>query len=59
VKHRTDRERKITSDHHHDWATLSGVQIVARTYDDVTAFRVGAALEAELGWWANPGWRPA
>ncbi len=37
----------------------TGVQIVARTYDDVTAFRVGAALEAELGWWANPGWRPA
>jgi aspartyl-tRNA(Asn)/glutamyl-tRNA(Gln) amidotransferase subunit A len=37
----------------------TGVQIVARTYDDVTAFRVGAALEAELGWWGDPAWRPA
>lgn len=36
----------------------TGVQIVANTYDDVTAFRVGAAVEAELGWWADPAWRP-
>jgi aspartyl-tRNA(Asn)/glutamyl-tRNA(Gln) amidotransferase subunit A len=37
----------------------TGVQIVAPTYDDLTAFRVGAALEAELGWWNDPSWRPA
>ena len=36
----------------------TGVQIVAPTYDDVTAFRVGAALEAQLGWWNDPAWRP-
>lgn len=35
-----------------------GVQIVAPTYDDVTAFRVGAAAERELRWWADPLWRP-
>lgn len=35
-----------------------GVQIVAPTYDDVTAFRVGAAAERELRWWADPSWRP-
>lgn len=35
-----------------------GVQIVAPTYDDVTAFRVGAAAERELRWWADPAWRP-
>ena len=28
----------------------TGVQIVGRTYDDVTAFRVGAALERERPW---------
>jgi Asp-tRNA(Asn)/Glu-tRNA(Gln) amidotransferase A subunit family amidase len=28
----------------------TGVQIVARTYDDVTAFRIGAALERERPW---------
>ncbi len=37
----------------------TGVQIVAPTYDDVTAFRIGAALERELGWWSDPAWRPA
>ena len=37
----------------------AGVQIVAPTYDDHTAFRVGAALESELGWWNDPTWRPA
>jgi Asp-tRNA(Asn)/Glu-tRNA(Gln) amidotransferase A subunit family amidase len=29
----------------------TGIQIVARTYDDVTAFRVGAALERIQPWW--------
>jgi len=29
----------------------TGIQIVARTYDDVTAFRVGAALEQIRPWW--------
>jgi aspartyl-tRNA(Asn)/glutamyl-tRNA(Gln) amidotransferase subunit A len=37
----------------------TGVQIVAPTYDDVTAFRVGAAAERELGWWSDPTWRPS
>lgn len=36
----------------------TGVQVVARTYDDVTAFQVGAAAERELGLWADPAWRP-
>jgi len=36
-----------------------GMSIVARTYDDVTAFRVAAAHEAQLGWWADGGPRPA
>jgi aspartyl-tRNA(Asn)/glutamyl-tRNA(Gln) amidotransferase subunit A len=36
----------------------TGVQVVARTYDDVTAFQVGAAAERELGLWADPTWRP-
>lgn len=36
----------------------TGVQIVAPTYDDATAFRVGAALERELGWWHDPSWHP-
>jgi Asp-tRNA(Asn)/Glu-tRNA(Gln) amidotransferase A subunit family amidase len=37
----------------------TGVQVVARPYDDVTAFHVGAAAERELGLWHNPVWRPA
>jgi Asp-tRNA(Asn)/Glu-tRNA(Gln) amidotransferase A subunit family amidase len=37
----------------------TGVQVVARPYDDVTAFHVGAAAERELGLWADPTWRPA
>lgn len=37
----------------------TGVQVVARPYDDVTAFQVGAAAERELGLWADPTWRPA
>ncbi len=36
----------------------TGVQIVAPTYDDVTAFRIGAAAERQLGWWRDPAWRP-
>jgi Asp-tRNA(Asn)/Glu-tRNA(Gln) amidotransferase A subunit family amidase len=28
----------------------TGIQIVGRTYDDVTAFRIGAALERERPW---------
>jgi aspartyl-tRNA(Asn)/glutamyl-tRNA(Gln) amidotransferase subunit A len=36
----------------------TGVQIVARPYDDVTAFHLGAAAERELRWWADPAWRP-
>jgi aspartyl-tRNA(Asn)/glutamyl-tRNA(Gln) amidotransferase subunit A len=33
--------------------------VVARPYDDVTAFHVGAAAERELGIWNDPTWRPA
>ncbi|MEV6346461.1 amidase [Actinoplanes sp. NPDC051851] len=36
----------------------TGVQVVARPYDDVTAFHVGAAAERELGLWNDPAWRP-
>jgi len=36
----------------------TGVQVVARTYDDVTTFQVGAAAERELGLWSDPTWRP-
>jgi aspartyl-tRNA(Asn)/glutamyl-tRNA(Gln) amidotransferase subunit A len=34
----------------------TGVQIVARTYDDVTAFRVGAALERVRPWTGLAPW---
>lgn len=37
----------------------TGVQVVARPYDDVTAFHVGAAAERGLGLWHDPSWRPA
>ncbi len=37
----------------------TGVQVVARTFDDVTAFHVGAAAERELGLWSDPSWRPS
>lgn len=37
----------------------TGVQIVGRTYDDATVFRVGAALEQELALWTDPAWWPA
>jgi len=36
----------------------TGVQIVGRTYDDAAVFRVGAALEQELGLWTDPAWWP-
>ena len=36
----------------------TGVQLVGRTYDDVTVFRAGAALESALGLWSDPTWRP-
>jgi aspartyl-tRNA(Asn)/glutamyl-tRNA(Gln) amidotransferase subunit A len=36
----------------------TGVQVVARPYDDVTVFHVGAAAERELGLWSDPAWRP-
>jgi Asp-tRNA(Asn)/Glu-tRNA(Gln) amidotransferase A subunit family amidase len=37
----------------------TGVQIVTRPYDDITAFHVGAAAERELGLWNATSWRPA
>lgn len=37
----------------------TGVQIVGRPYDDVTPFRVGAAVERELGLWLDESWRPS
>ena len=37
----------------------TGVQVVARPYDDVTAFHVGAAAERELALTTAPSWRPA
>lgn len=37
----------------------TGVQIVGRTYDDATVFRVGTALEQELALWTDPAWWPA
>ncbi|MFZ4717833.1 MAG: amidase [Ilumatobacteraceae bacterium] len=36
----------------------TGVQVVARPYDDVTAFRVGAAVEATGVGFTHPTWRP-
>jgi Asp-tRNA(Asn)/Glu-tRNA(Gln) amidotransferase A subunit family amidase len=41
----------------------TGVQVVGRTYDDVTTFRVAAALEAAMAergvGFGSPSWRPA
>lgn len=37
----------------------TGVQVVGRTYDDPTVFRIGAAAEAELALTSNPDWWPA
>jgi aspartyl-tRNA(Asn)/glutamyl-tRNA(Gln) amidotransferase subunit A len=36
----------------------TGVQLVGRTYDDATVFRLGAALESAQPRWADPAWRP-
>ncbi|MEN9645728.1 MAG: hypothetical protein RL238_2397 [Actinomycetota bacterium] len=36
----------------------TGVQVVARPYDDVTAFRVAAAVEATGVGFPHPTWRP-
>jgi len=37
----------------------TGIQVVGRTYDDVTAFRVGAALELLRPWLDRPERQPA
>jgi Asp-tRNA(Asn)/Glu-tRNA(Gln) amidotransferase A subunit family amidase len=36
----------------------TGVQVVARPYDDVTAFRVAGAVEATGVGFTHPTWRP-
>ena len=36
----------------------TGVQVVSRPYDDVTAFRVAGALEASGAGFASASWRP-
>jgi len=36
----------------------TGVQIVGRTYDDRTVFRLGAALERQQPRWGDATWRP-
>lgn len=37
----------------------TGVQIVGRSYDDQTVFRIGAAVERELALWTDPAWWPS
>jgi len=37
----------------------TGVQVVGRTYDDVTAFRVAAVVESSGVGFHDPSWRPA
>ncbi|HEX3088932.1 MAG TPA: amidase, partial [Ilumatobacteraceae bacterium] len=37
----------------------TGVQIVGRTYEDVSVFQVGAAVEAAGFGFGSPGWRPS
>ena len=37
----------------------TGVQVVGRTYDDATVFRIGAALEQALALWTADDWWPA
>ena len=37
----------------------TGVQVVGRTYDDTTAFRVAAAVEATGVGYHDPTWRPS
>nr|WP_251364214.1 MULTISPECIES: amidase [unclassified Leucobacter] len=36
----------------------TGVQIVGRTFDDATVFRIGAAVEQELALWTAQNWWP-
>ncbi|MBE0527945.1 MAG: amidase, partial [Thermoleophilia bacterium] len=36
-----------------------GIQIVGRTYDDVSVFRAAAAFAAARPWYADPDTRPA
>ncbi|MDF2896881.1 MAG: amidase [Rhodococcus erythropolis] len=36
----------------------TGVQIAGRSFDDITPFRVGAALEAAQDLWGSTSWRP-
>ena len=36
----------------------TGVQVVGRTYEDVSVFRVGAAIEAAGFGFGSPDWRP-
>jgi len=38
---------------------FTGLSIVAKTYDDVTAFRVAAAHEERFPWLDQPSRRPA
>ena len=37
----------------------TGLAVVGRTYDDVTAFRVAAAHEQRYPWYTDPARRPA
>jgi Asp-tRNA(Asn)/Glu-tRNA(Gln) amidotransferase A subunit family amidase len=37
----------------------TGLSVVGRTYDDVTAFRVAAAHEASFRWYEDSEQRPA
>lgn len=37
----------------------TGVQIVGRSYDDQTVFRIGAAVERELSLWTQAAWWPS
>jgi Asp-tRNA(Asn)/Glu-tRNA(Gln) amidotransferase A subunit family amidase len=36
----------------------TGLSIVGKTYDDVTVFRVAAALEERQAWYTDPANRP-
>ncbi|MGF0313380.1 amidase [Rhodococcus sp. IEGM1428] len=36
----------------------TGVQIAGRSFDDITPFRVGAALESAQDLWGSKSWRP-
>jgi len=37
----------------------TGVQLVGPTYNDISVFRVAAALEQVRPWFAEASWRPA